>query len=311
MPCSLNSDPLLPWCPGYVTPANVLLCPAAGEGYPPQRPVSEAAAAAAGHSAGAVEPGLSATDGLWLLDMLSGKPSLLLTLAQLWDAVTRGPLSGRTDPLTGLQYHHAEAPPSEAAVQCMHWVSRPQVHTAPQSLNMQLRVHPRKRLVLVLLTCRVGHLNSSSIRSGDLHVDCTAARDILHLPAVLPFQASQGLSSVQFSRDGDNLAFLYNVGRCQKLDEQRWTYVFTASVDGSGLWRVPVVAGARHSSGSGGRLLVCDGTGYYEVLDRREVHRLELPNSGEWPHARPERLTRSCTPHPLICHAAASRCRAQ
>ena len=97
---------------------------AAGEGYPAGRPRSEFAA---GHGADAVEHGLSAADGLWLLDMLSGKPSLLLTLAQLWDAVVRGPLSGRTDPLTGLQYHHAEAPPLEAAAQCMHWVSSPQV----------------------------------------------------------------------------------------------------------------------------------------------------------------------------------------
>ena len=94
----------------------------------------------------------------------------------------------------------------------------------------------------------------------------------------------QGLTEhvrTQFSRDGHSLSFLYNVGRCQKLDEQRWTYQFTAAVDGSGLWRVPVVAGARHSFGRGGRLLICDGTGYYEVLDRREVHRLELPSSGE------------------------------
>lgn len=41
-----------------------------------------------------------------------------------------------------------------------------------------------------------------------------------------------------------------------------------------------VVAGARHDFGRGGRLLVCDGTGFYEVLNRREVHRLELPKSG-------------------------------
>ena len=71
------------------------------------------------------------------------------------------------------------------------------------------------------------------------------------------------------------------MGRCQKLDEQRWSYLFTVAVDGSGLWRVPVVAGGRHDFGRAGRLLVCDGTGYYEVLERREVHRLELPNSGE------------------------------
>lgn len=41
-----------------------------------------------------------------------------------------------------------------------------------------------------------------------------------------------------------------------------------------------VVAGARHDYGRRGRLLVCDGTGFYEVLNRREVHRLELPKSG-------------------------------
>lgn len=41
-----------------------------------------------------------------------------------------------------------------------------------------------------------------------------------------------------------------------------------------------VVAGARHDFGRSGRLLVCDGTGFYEVLARREVHRLELPKSG-------------------------------
>ena len=71
------------------------------------------------------------------------------------------------------------------------------------------------------------------------------------------------------------------MGRCRKLEEQRWTYQFTVGVDGGGLWRVPVVAGGRHDFGRDGRLLVCDGTGYYEVLARREVHRLELPNSGE------------------------------
>lgn len=41
-----------------------------------------------------------------------------------------------------------------------------------------------------------------------------------------------------------------------------------------------MVAGARHDFGRGGRLLVCDGTGFYEVLNRREVHHLELPKSG-------------------------------
>lgn len=41
-----------------------------------------------------------------------------------------------------------------------------------------------------------------------------------------------------------------------------------------------VVAGARHDYGRSGRLLVCDGTGFYEVFNRREVHRLELPKSG-------------------------------
>ena len=92
-----------------------------------------------------------------------------------------------------------------------------------------------------------------------------------------------GEADTQFSREGGHLAFLYGVGRCQKLDEQKWTYQFTVAADGSGLWRVPVVAGGRHDFGRGGRLLVCDGTGYYEVLARREVHRLELPTSGEWP----------------------------
>lgn len=29
---------------------------------------------------------------------------------------------------------------------------------------------------------------------------------------------------------------------------------------------------------------MCDGTGYYEVLNRREVHRLELPQSGARPY---------------------------
>ena len=95
-----------------------------------------------------------------------------------------------------------------------------------------------------------------------------------------------GRFDTQFSREGGHLAFLYSVGRCQKLDEQRWTYQFTVAVDGTGLWRVPVVAGGRHDFGRGGRLLVCDGTGYYEVFARREVHRLELPNSGEQPAAQ-------------------------
>ena len=78
---------------------------------------------------GAALRGLTAADGLWLLDMVSGDATLLLTLARLWDAVTRGPLSGGRDPLTGLQYHHAEVPPPEAARECLHWVSSPQVRT--------------------------------------------------------------------------------------------------------------------------------------------------------------------------------------
>ena len=41
-----------------------------------------------------------------------------------------------------------------------------------------------------------------------------------------------------------------------------------------------MVAGGRHDYGRGERLLVCDGTGFYEVIARREVHRLELPMSG-------------------------------
>lgn len=44
-----------------------------------------------------------------------------------------------------------------------------------------------------------------------------------------------------------------------------------------------VVAGGRHDFGRGGRLLVCDGTGFHEVLARGEVHRLELPKSGAAP----------------------------
>ena len=129
-----------------------------------------------------------------------------------------------------------------------------------------------------------------------------------HLHAVLSPLAKCHRVNIhaQFSRDGGSLAFLYNVGRCQKLDEQRWTYQFTVFVDGSGLWRVPVVAGTRHSYGRGGRLLVCDGTGYYEVLDRREVHRLELPNSGERPRALPTAARTELHPVPTpSCHTAA------
>ena len=94
-----------------------------GEGYAPQHPALEAAA---GDGADAPFRGPATDDGLWLLDMVSGETTLLLTLARLWAAVTRGPLSGGQDPLTGLQYHHAEAPPPEAARRCLHWVSDPQ-----------------------------------------------------------------------------------------------------------------------------------------------------------------------------------------
>ncbi len=95
----------------------------AGEGYVPQRP---AWGDAAGDGADAAQRGPAADDGLWLLDMVSGEATLLLTLARLWAAVTRGPLAGGRDPLTGLQFHHAEAPPPEAARRCLHWVSDPQ-----------------------------------------------------------------------------------------------------------------------------------------------------------------------------------------
>ena len=78
------------------------------------------------------------------------------------------------------------------------------------------------------------------------------------------------------------------MGRCGAgagAGARAWTYQFTVEPGGGGLWRVPVVAGGAHDYGRAGNLLVCDGTGYYQVLNRREVHRLELPHSG----ARPRR----------------------
>ena len=84
----------------------------------------------------------------------------------------------------------------------------------------------------------------------------------------------------QFARDGSSITFLYNVGLCEGGSTRAWTYQFTVDPDGTDLWRIPVVGGGRHDYGSGGKLLVCDGTGYYEVINRKEVHRLELPNSG-------------------------------
>lgn len=58
-----------------------------------------------------------------------------------------------------------------------------------------------------------------------------------------------------------------------------------------------MVAGARHDFGRGGRLLVCDGTGFYEVLNRREVHRLELPKSGAKKNATEASMSIWHVPH--------------
>ena len=102
-------------------------------------PQHAALEAAAGGGADGALRGPAADDGLWLLDMVSGEARLLLTLARLWAAVTRGPLAGGRDPLTGLQYHHAEAPPPEAAHRCLHWVSNPQVRDEFGSRPLKLR----------------------------------------------------------------------------------------------------------------------------------------------------------------------------
>lgn len=59
--------------------------------------------------------------------MFTGEAAVLVSLAQLFAAVTEGPQAGRRDALTGLDYHATEPPPASAAKECMHWVSSPQV----------------------------------------------------------------------------------------------------------------------------------------------------------------------------------------
>ncbi len=67
------------------------------------------------------------------LSTQSGQPRLLVSLRQLWTAVTTGPQSGRQDPVTGLNYFVADQPPASAVDACLHWVSAPQVVTSVTS----------------------------------------------------------------------------------------------------------------------------------------------------------------------------------
>ena len=55
-------------------------------------------------------------------DALSRNLPKPYTLSQ----VSEGPLAGRRDALTGLEYHSPEPPPATAAAECLHWVSAPQ-----------------------------------------------------------------------------------------------------------------------------------------------------------------------------------------
>jgi hypothetical protein len=57
----------------------------------------------------------------------AGEDTLLVSLRDLYDAVTRGLYGGRTDPLTGLPYRLQDTMPEAVLTQCRHWVNYPQV----------------------------------------------------------------------------------------------------------------------------------------------------------------------------------------
>ena len=63
----------------------------------------------------------------------------------------------------------------------------------------------------------------------------------------------------QFNAEGTEVAFLYRIGKCPRYYGRYFrTYAFTVAVDGSSLWRLPLIEGAFHHFGSDGRLLVSD-----------------------------------------------------
>ena len=64
----------------------------------------------------------------------AGEDTLLVSLRDLYDAVTRGLYGGRTDPLTGLPYRLQDSMPEAVLTQCRHWVNYPQVQPKIPSL---------------------------------------------------------------------------------------------------------------------------------------------------------------------------------
>ena len=57
---------------------------------------------------------------------LAGDDTLLVSLRDLYDAVTGGLYGGRTDPVTGLPYRLQDTMPEAVLTQCRHWVNYPQ-----------------------------------------------------------------------------------------------------------------------------------------------------------------------------------------
>lgn len=107
--------------------------------------------------------------------------------------------------------------------------------------------------------------------------------------------------------------FLYRIGKCPRFyGEYFRTYVFTVAVDGTFLWRLPLIEGAFHDFGAHGRLLISD-----KVPSPPPQHTYCTPMQSLGQEQKPPKssgvhqiafLTRLVVRHPLMCPKRVQTC---